>query len=69
MKGGPSAQLAAHAGAVALSGLIGAAFWLAAIGALLCGRYGAALALGGLAIGARAARPGPTAALDRETGR
>lgn len=65
----PSARLVAHAGALALAGLLGACLWLAALVALLCGRHGAALGLAALALGAHAARPGPDPQLDRETGR
>ena len=64
-----SFRLAAHAGASALAGLLAFAFTLAAAGALICGKPGPALALALLAFGAKAARPGPSADLDKETGR
>lgn len=69
MRSGPSVRLSAHAGASALSGLIASALWTLALGALLWGKPGAALALALLGLGARAACPRPSAELDRETGR
>lgn len=65
----PSARLVAHAGAVALAGLLGACLWVAALVALITGHKGAAVGLAALALGARAARPGPCPELDKETGR
>jgi hypothetical protein len=45
------------------------AFWASALGALLMGKPGAALGLGFLGALFNTARPGPSAELDKETGR
>jgi hypothetical protein len=52
-----------------LSGLLAAGLWAAAFALALWGKPGAALALALLGAGARAACPGPSEALDKETGR